>query len=365
MPTQRTGAPASGEAPIPIPRIADPDAAGLERLVRDAERDAKQAAQRLVDAQNALEAQRQRAELRERVAGLEIDVQARDDAIAKRDQLIESERLAAAETITASQSQRDSVQQQLGQTESQLETMGVKFAEAAHALEEALTHIGGLESDYAAAQDEIAEEQGVIVILKDELVNVNGVLVLAEQAAEEQYARANQAEAQRDQALQSAAAQTARAEQAESARDALQERLSAESAMRAKAEAARDQAQQQATATDQALASEKAERKQERGLFEQLKAGYVDTINAIKDQLQIVKDQLLGVTGNRDKLRDEREKLKERVREAMTEVQRIIEIEKAQKNEIEILRTRLAASVVDAAAGDGGKAKPQNPPGKI
>lgn len=351
IPTQRTGAPSgagSGNVPTPIPRIADPDAASLERLVRDAERDAKSAAQRLVDAQNALEAQRQRTELRARVERLEMEVVERDAAIATRDRLIEAERLANAEAVAASQAQRAELQEQLEQTQAQLEEMGGKFVQATQERDDARERITGLEADYATAQEEIAQQHDVITTLQADLSR------LTTERDSERTSRAA-AEVQRDQAQQLAADQTARADQAETARNTLQQQLESERTARAAAEAARDQAQQgvvqaqrAAAALAEIMKNEKAERVQERGLFEQLKAGMTDTINALKEQLLSIKDQLMRVTTDRD-----------------TEMQRLVEREKTKDAELQHLRQR----VVELEGGDndgGGQAAPRGfkPPGK-
>ncbi len=377
LPTQRTGAPAMGEAPTPIPRISDPDASALERLVRDAERDAKAAAQRLVDAQNALEAQRQRLELRERVEHLEADVVARDAAIAgheatiaARDRLIESERLASAEAIAASQAQRAEVQQQLEQTQGQLEEMGGRFAQAAQERDEAHQRITGLEADYANAQEEIDQQQGVIATIQADLAGVTT------ERDSERTARAA-VEVERDQAKQAATDQAARADQAEAARAVLQQQLEEEHAARTAAEAARDQAQQvalqaqrAAAASTEMLKNEKVERTQERSLFEQLKAGYVDTIAALKEQIQSLKDTLLGVTTERDDLKEKRKSDLEKTRALAAAIEKekaeAVQRDAAKQSEIAALRQRVA----DLEGGDdndgGGQAAPKTPkpPGK-
>lgn len=368
VPTQRTGAPAMGEAPIPISRIADPDAAGLERLVRDAERDAKQAAQRLVDAQNALEAQRQRTELRERVAGLEADVQAREAVIAERNRVIESERLASAETIAVSQAQRIQLQETLEKTEEQLETMGEKFASATHERGEALMRINGLESDYEVAQDEIGQQKNVIDTLESDL---SALIVVRDDLAikfDRSTVEAISQSQAREIAEQSAKAETARAEEAESALDALQKRLSEEQATRVATQARLDQEQLKVAATAQALAAERSERTQERSLFGQLKAGYLDTISAIKDQLQIVKDQLIGVTSDRDELRIKRQAELEKTRALATAIEKekaqVAKRDAAKDAEIETLKQRVADLEGGSDNDGGGKATPPKPPSK-
>ena len=370
LPTQRTGAPAMGEAPTPIPRITDPDAAALERLVRDAERDAKAAAQRLVDAQNALEAQRQRLELREHVEQLQGDVVARDAAIAAheatiaaRDRLIEAERLASAEAIAASQAQRAEVQQQMEQTQAQLEEMGTKFVQAAQERDEAHERITGLEADYANAQEEISQQQGVIGTLQADLTNVTGEL------DNERVARTT--------AEKTVADQTARADQAEATRNALQQQLEAERTARVAAEAQRDQAQQDtvqaqraATASAEMLKNEKAERAQERGLFEQLKAGLSETIAALKEQILSIKDQLLGVTSERDDLREKRKSELEKTRALAAAIERdkadAAQRDTAKDAEITALKQRVSDLEVGTDNDGGGQAAPKvpKPPGK-
>ncbi len=377
LPTQRTGAPAMGETPTPIPRITDPDASALERLVRDAERDAKSAAQRLVDAQNALEAQRQRLELRERVEHLEADVVARDASIATReatiadrDRLIESERLASAEAIAASQAQRAELQQHLEQTQGQLEVMGGKFTQAAQERDDARERITGLEADYATAQEEIGQQQGVITTLQTDLAGV-----ITERDSERAARVA--AEAQRDQAQQLAADQAARADQAEAARNALQQQLDAERAARAAAEVARDQAQQTVLQAQQAqqatvelLKMEKMARTEERSLFEQVKTGLQDMVASLKEQLQSVKDTLSGVTGERDDLRAKRQAEAERLRELSAAIERD-KAQAAQRNaakdtEIAALKQRVADFEGGSDNDGGGQAAPKThkPPGK-
>lgn len=348
VPTQRTGAPVLAEAPQPIPRIADPDATALERLVREAERDAKAAAQRLVDAQNALEAQRQRTELRERVEQLEAEVSARDAVIvqrdamlAERDRLIERERKASAEAIAASQAQRAELQQQLEQTQEQLTETGNKFVQAAHERDEQRQRADGLEVDYATAQQEIDQQRGVITTLEADLAGVT-----TERDAERQARVA--AEAARDE-------QAARADRAEAARDALQQQLDAERTARTEVEAQRDQVQQAAAATAELLKHERADRVQERSLFEQVKSSMSEMISTLKEQLQGVKDALLGITGERDKLREERHGFSERVRQALAETQRLKERDQAQQAEIAALRQRVAELEDGREDNDPGK----------
>lgn len=360
VPTQRTGAPVLAEAPQPIPRISDPDAAALERLVRDAERDAKAAAQRLVDAQNALEAQRQRLELRERVEQLEADVAARTAAIAERDamlaerdRVIEAERKASAEALAVSAAQRAEVQQQLEETQAQLEETGSKLAQAAHERDEAHQRISGLEADYANAQEEIGQQQGVISTLQSDLASVTGDL--------------NNERVARTAAEKTAVDQATRADQAEAARVELQRQLEAERVARSAAEAARDQAQHAHQATAELLKLEKTARANERSLFEQVRAGLQDMVASLKEQLQSVKESLMGVTTERDELREKRKAEAERIREAMAEAQRLNEREKAKDAELQTLRQRVADLEGSGSDNDGGsQAGPGNPkpPGK-
>ena len=357
LPTQRTG--------------ADPSDAALERLVRDTERDAKAAAQRWVDAQNALEAQRQRNELRTRVEQLESDVAQRNATIIERDQLIESERRAGTEALAAVEAQKVAVQEQLEQTQGQLEYMGSKFDQAARDRDEQRRRADELETDYTNAQEEINQQRTVITTLESDLGTITSERDAARRDLDVERKRVVDLEASllaqrqaHEVAERQRAEQAKRADDAETEREALRQQLETERQARTTAEQARDkarsdtqQAQRATAAISEMLKSEKDDRNRDRTLFDVLKASLTDTITSLKEQLQGVKDALLGVTADRDKLRTERQDMADRVREALAESKKRGEKSKVDADTIAELRARLEAG------GNNSGVDPK-PPGK-
>lgn len=335
LPMQRTGAPSNMDAPIPLPRISDPDISAIERLVRDAEREAKSAAQRLVDAQNALEAQRQKVELRQRVENLENDVSARDATIAQRDATLEAERAAAAQVAAAAVQGRAEQAAVLMRTEQQLEEMGGRYTQAAHERDEQRERANGFEKDYASAQEELTEQVAMTKKVEGDLSSMTQSRDSALGERDAERVRAEQAEAAlqiehhaREQAEVTAKAEAKRAEQAEVQRDV--ERTRAEQAeaianaeRQAKAEAeslAKVETQRASQAETQrdteraraALAevTAKAEAQRatqaeatlgtERGLFEQIKSSLQSTIDVLREQIVALKSALVAMTRERD-----------------------------------------------------------------
>ena len=287
--TQRTGAPVvpgDDEPRQERARILDPDVKALERLVNEAEREAKAAAQRLVSAQHALAAHAERAILLERANQLDAQVAEQTEKIKSLNGAIleKEEALAVANArITEVEAESNNFMQDSMRFKSLLDdeiekhtTLKQEYKgldEEKAELESKLDQV----TEKASSQEKIIEELKAS-IAETQAANQEKEKRLAEAAehlqAEQQQRKADNeaARAERDKLIKEAA-ERLRAEQEE--REF--ERKAAQDALSTAAEQLRVE-QEQRNAENQAA---KAERENDRTLFQKM----YEEMNKLKDQL--------------------------------------------------------------------------------